>query len=113
MVRLKGSTLIETIVATLIVSVCFEIALVSVSRVFLSEKSAKLINAIYLAEEEINMTIQKKDFNTKREKKNNFLLSKQVKTYKGTNDLKIISIEVTEGDKIILNKQKIVFIYEK
>ncbi|MEN8907479.1 MAG: hypothetical protein ABF289_16105, partial [Clostridiales bacterium] len=102
MAKLEGSTIVETIVATLIISLCFEIAIISISKLYLSNKTSDLINASYMADEIIAATIKDKDFTNKMYTINNNTIKQEVSSFNNISDLKLIKIEISNNKNIAL-----------
>jgi hypothetical protein len=108
MAKLEGSTIIETIVATLIISICFEIAIIGISKLYVSNRTSDIINANSVADNIISIIIEEKDFTNRAFEKNNYLIKQEISAYKNISDLKLIKIEVTNNFNFTFNKYRVI-----
>ncbi|HWY38551.1 MAG TPA: hypothetical protein VNY73_08330 [Bacteroidia bacterium] len=102
MAKLNGNTLIETIVAMVVIIFCTTMATVIYLNVLASQNSAQKLRAFYLSKDAVQQSLVKKDFLDASTGVEGMKIEKTCKPYKGSTDLVCLKIVVTseEGKKL-------------
>ncbi len=107
MVKLKASTLIETIVASLLISLCFTIGIGFLTRLYASDIKEHVINAIFIAENEMNSLLNSNEQGNRESTYQDYLITGNISNYNNSEDLKLIEVKISLKGKTILNKRRI------
>ena len=113
MVKLKASTLIEVLVAMVIISISFAIGLAVITNVINSSNQKQKLDAFLLADSVAVQTIKEERYFDENYEFENFNLVKTVHQHQKNNNLEIIQIAVFDKTKKkILTKKWIQFTQE-
>jgi|SRR4051812_33591305 Tfp pilus assembly protein PilE len=102
--QLKASTLVESLIAMVILIVCLGIGTMVFTNVLNSDRERKQLHATLLANEEAIKIKFQKNYLDSEEKVGDWTLKKTVEKYEATENLFLLSIAVLD------NNSKIVFI---
>jgi type II secretory pathway pseudopilin PulG len=91
--NIKASTLLETIVAMIIIVIVFTISWVVILNSTKSNNGLQKVFVNQLAENYLNETIQKKELQKSEKKQGDYLLQREIEVFK--NDSRILNITVT------------------
>jgi len=108
---LKASTLVESLIAMVILVVCLGIGTMVYSNVLSSDKERKQLHATLLANEEAIKIKSEKNYLDAEEKSGDWTLKKTIEKYDQTENLFSLSIVVLDGDrKIILIRRELILV---
>ena len=109
MLKLKATTIIETIVAVLIITLCFEIGAVFLVRVHHSFQSVNKLNAFFLSDRELK-NVNNEVFKDGVKNYDGFSVWKKVSDYKGLENLKQVNVDVkTKSGIELINRKRIYY----
>lgn len=99
---LKASTLVESLIAMVILIVCMGIGTMVYTNVLNSDKERKVLHASLLANEEFLKTTSGKSYLDAIKQEGEWTLQKTVEKYDQTENLFLVSITVLDRDKKII-----------
>ena len=110
MVKLKGNTLLEVLVAMVILLFCTSLATTIYINVLQSQSTGEKINT-YLKLQELSSQIEKeKDFLDKEWEENGFNFKKTCKPFKGNDAIIVLKLEAKNPNKkTVTEYKKIIF----
>ncbi|MDZ7743590.1 MAG: hypothetical protein U5Q03_18090 [Bacteroidota bacterium] len=91
--KVPGSTLIETIISMLIITVCMGIALVVVRQLFRTDQLKNQLHAFVIAKQELTEVENKRSFFNETMEIDNLILYKDIVSFDGNDNL--IRVEIT------------------
>jgi len=108
--KLKASTLIESIIAMVIIVVCFSVAVMIYVSVLDSDKQRVKLKAIQMLNEEATRIKNEKNFIDEQKAVNNWIINKKVEHYSGADSsLYLLSLVVTDSTgKIIARRNELI-----
>ncbi|MCF8229288.1 MAG: prepilin-type N-terminal cleavage/methylation domain-containing protein [Bacteroidales bacterium] len=92
--KLKGSTLVETIISMVIITVCLGIATVVVQQVFRTDQLRNRLNAFVIAKNELRQTKDDSTFFDEVKELENLVLYKNVNDFNDNQNLHKVEIVV-------------------
>lgn len=109
--QLKASTLVESLIAMVILVVCLGIGTMVFTNVLNSDRDRKELHATLLANEEALKIKSEKNFLDAEEKAGDWTLKKTVQKYQETENLFLLSIAVLDKDrKIIVVRRELIIV---
>lgn len=112
MAKLSGNTLIETIVAMVIIIFCTTLAALIYLNVLSSQNTAQKLRAFYISKEVVLQSVSGKDFLDAAFKKDGLQVDKSCKPYKENSDLICIRVILKDEDGRKLWEQNEIVINE-
>ena len=111
MAKLKGNTLIEVLMAMVILLFCTSLGTSIYISVLQSQNTGERINT-FLKLQDLSAKIEKeKDFLDKEWEESEFSFTKTCKPYKGNNSIIVLKLEAKNaGKKIVSEYKKIIFV---
>lgn len=107
--RLKASTLMESLIAMIIIVVCFGVATMIYSNVLDSDKQRQQLKAILVLNEEAIEMKKAKTFLDAEKQISDWVIKKIVKKYPNTENLYTISLSVIDRNgKIIAKRNELI-----
>jgi len=100
--QLKASTLVESLIAMVILVVCLGIGTMVFTNVLNSDAERKKLHATLLANEEALKTKSEKMYLDGEEKNGDWTLKRTVQKYEGSENLFLLSIAVLDQDRKII-----------
>lgn len=97
--HLKASTLIESLIAMVVLVLCLGIATMIFTNILHSDKDRKELTAAQIADREIIRTKQEKNFLDAEYEVNDLIIKKTVEKYEQTENLFILSLAVLNADR--------------
>lgn len=108
MAKLRGSTLIETLVAMTIILFCSTLAALVYSNVLSSQNTAQKTRAYYVSRQVFDQALAKKNFLDLSEENEGLRVEKKCKPYKGDNGLIWINVKVySEKEKLLWEESRV------
>ena len=100
--RLKASTLMESLIAMVIMVVCLGVATMIYTNVLSSDKQRNQLKAMFLANEEAGKTKAEKNFLDSEIQAGDWIIKKTVAKYEQTENLYKLSLTVLDRNKKII-----------
>jgi Tfp pilus assembly protein PilV len=110
--RLKASTLMESLIAMVILVLCLGIATMIYSTVLTSDRERKQLTASMIANEEVIRVKAEKDFLDSEYEVNGYIIKKEVEKYEQTENLYLLSIVVLNAERKTIYTRKELLIIE-
>jgi Tfp pilus assembly protein PilV len=111
--QLKASTLVESLIAMVILVVCLGIGTMVFTNVLTSDKERKRLHATLLANEEAAITKAQHTFLDSEEKAGDWTLKKTIEKYENTANLFLLSIAVLDNNnKIVYIRKELITVNE-
>ncbi|HET6227840.1 MAG TPA: hypothetical protein VFF27_16265 [Bacteroidia bacterium] len=111
--QLKASTLIESLIAMVLLVVCLGIGTMVFSNVLTSDKERKQLHAALLANEATIKMRKKHDFLDGEEKAGDWTIKKTIEKYTNTENLFLLSIAILDREnKIVLIRKELMIVEE-
>ncbi|HEX8545809.1 MAG TPA: hypothetical protein VF691_02545 [Cytophagaceae bacterium] len=111
--RVNGSSILEVIVAMVIIIVIFGIGVMVYNNVTQSSYSYQQFKAALFCREEYNRTIKEKTYFDGESEEEGLTLTKKISPYKGSADLLLFEVEAKNASDIILAKKKSLILIDK
>ncbi|HYF68574.1 MAG TPA: hypothetical protein VD884_10575 [Ohtaekwangia sp.] len=112
--RLKGSSLIEVTVALVIITLVFSLAMVIYLNVQRSGLYAFKLSCEMMLNEVYTNTVRSEDYQNKEVTYDEVFIYQEVKTYPGSGNLLLITLEAREpGGKMIAERKHLVYVPDK
>jgi type II secretory pathway pseudopilin PulG len=96
---LKASTLVESLIAMVILVLCLGIATMVFANVLNSDRERKQLNAAQIADQEVLRAKQENNFLDAEYEVNRFIVKKTVEKYEQTENLFLLSLTVLDPDR--------------
>lgn len=109
--RLKASTLVESLIAMVILVVCLGVGTMIYTNVLSSDKERMQLHASLLADEEAIRVKSGKNYLDGEVKSGDWVLKKTVEKYEQTENLFLLAIAVLDRDKkIVLIRRELIIV---
>lgn len=108
--RQRASTLIEVLVAMVILLICFSIGMASIMQLNNKQNPTVTMKATFILQQYINTTIEKKAYTDEEIENNGFIIRRKINTIGNRQDILCVYFDVYAPgmNKVIIEQNKIV-----